>query len=216
MVSSVGHPSLKRAAEAGEPAWDVARLFPAQGCWSEEEYLALTDSTNHLVEFTDGHVEVLPMPTTEHQRILMFLIGVLQSFLADHDLGELLCAPLRVKLATRLFREPDLVFMSNRHKTRVADRFWNGADLAIEIVIDDPKSKNRDHVKKCRDYAKGGIAEYWIVDPSTKTVKLLRLHGKSYRVHGEWTDSGILSSPVLQGFRLNTADVWRAAQGKRK
>ena len=25
----------------GEPAWEVATLFPAQGAWSEEEYLSL-------------------------------------------------------------------------------------------------------------------------------------------------------------------------------
>jgi hypothetical protein len=25
----------------GQPAWDIARLFPVQGEWTEEEYLAL-------------------------------------------------------------------------------------------------------------------------------------------------------------------------------
>lgn len=35
--------------EGLEPAWDVARLFPPQGGWSEEEYLALPG--NHLTEF---------------------------------------------------------------------------------------------------------------------------------------------------------------------
>ncbi len=41
-----------------EPAWEVAHLFPAQGHWSEEEYLAL--NTNRLVEFDQGVIEVLP------------------------------------------------------------------------------------------------------------------------------------------------------------
>ena len=49
-----------------EPAWEVALLFPAQGEWSEDDYLWLTDHTRCLVEFTDGHVEVLPMPTDAH------------------------------------------------------------------------------------------------------------------------------------------------------
>ena len=51
----------------GEPTWDVARLFPTQGNWSESEYLAL--ETNQLVEFSHGFVEFLPMPTLTHQRI---------------------------------------------------------------------------------------------------------------------------------------------------
>ena len=38
-----------RKSQLGEPTWDVATLFPNQGTWSEEEYLAL--HTKHLVEF---------------------------------------------------------------------------------------------------------------------------------------------------------------------
>ena len=49
--------------DRAKPAWAVALLFPDQGEWSEDDYLWLTDHTRCLVEFTDGHVEVLPMPT---------------------------------------------------------------------------------------------------------------------------------------------------------
>ena len=45
-----------------EPAWEVALLLPAQGAWSEDDYLWLTDHTRGLVELTDGHIEVLPLP----------------------------------------------------------------------------------------------------------------------------------------------------------
>src|SRR2546428_9829914 len=65
-----------------EPAWEVALLFPDQGEWSEDDYLWLTDHTRCLVEFTDGHVEVLPMPTDAHQRIVLFLYRALYAFLA--------------------------------------------------------------------------------------------------------------------------------------
>jgi len=37
-------------------------ILPGQGVWTEEQYLVLTDHTNRLVEFTDGFLEVLPMP----------------------------------------------------------------------------------------------------------------------------------------------------------
>ena len=38
-------------------------LLPLQGLWTIEQYLKLTDQTNQLIEFTDGVIEVLPMPT---------------------------------------------------------------------------------------------------------------------------------------------------------
>ena len=47
--------------------------FHARAQWSEQEYLILTDHRNRLVEFTDGFLEVLPMPTDKHQAILGFL-----------------------------------------------------------------------------------------------------------------------------------------------
>src|SRR5712692_7578885 len=42
-----------------EPTWEIAHLFPDQGTWTEGEYLAL--DTNHLIELSNGRLEVLPM-----------------------------------------------------------------------------------------------------------------------------------------------------------
>ena len=44
-------------------AWEVATLFPEQGAWSLEEYLRLTDGTNRRIEYTDGRLEFLTLPT---------------------------------------------------------------------------------------------------------------------------------------------------------
>jgi hypothetical protein len=57
--------------DQAEPAWEIATLFPAQGAWSEADYFLLP--TNHLVEFSHGRVEVLPMPTQSRQLIVLFL-----------------------------------------------------------------------------------------------------------------------------------------------
>jgi hypothetical protein len=57
-------------------------ILPRQGEWTEEEYLVLTDHRHRLVEFTDGFLEVLPVPTDEHQMLLKFL------FLAFHACFE--------------------------------------------------------------------------------------------------------------------------------
>src|SRR5262245_47000295 len=59
---------LKLADEATEI--DLAAL---QGLWSVEQYLKLTEQTNRLIEYTDGVIEVLPMPTKYHQAISKML-----------------------------------------------------------------------------------------------------------------------------------------------
>jgi hypothetical protein len=85
-----------------EPTWEVAYLFPRQGNWSEEDYLAL--DTNQLVELSTGSLEVLPPPTTSHQLLVVHLYGLLLAFATSRDLGTALIAPLRVRLWRGKFR----------------------------------------------------------------------------------------------------------------
>ena len=161
-----------------EPAWDVARLFPAQGSWSVNDYMDLTDLTNQLVEYTDGHIEVMDMPTQAHQLLVRFLIDALRAFVEPRHLGEVLFAPLRVRIGANKFREPDVVFMHRDHAGRRGEDFWEGADLVMEVVSKNPIGRRRDTETKRLDYAEAGIPEYWIVDPTELFVTVLTLRGK--------------------------------------
>ena len=74
----------------------VEEVLP-QGCWGDDDYLWLTDHTRRLVEFTDGYLEILPMPSRGHQRILAFLYSAFHAFVAPSG-GEVLFAPLRLRI----------------------------------------------------------------------------------------------------------------------
>ena len=66
MVVDVQAPPMHLKLAGEETEIDLAAL---QGLWSVEQYLKLTDQTNRLIEYTDGVIEVLPMPTKYHQAI---------------------------------------------------------------------------------------------------------------------------------------------------
>lgn len=161
-----------------EPAWEIAHLFPAQGQWSEEEYLAL--DSNRLVEFSDGFIEVLPVPTTTHQLIAGYLYELIIALVREHSLGMVLFAGIRIRLWPAKYRQPDIVFMHHKHEDRIGEEYWDGADLAIEVVSRDTKDRHHDLVTKRREYARAGIGEYWIVDPQKERITVLRLQGKRY------------------------------------
>ena len=192
--------STATPAKTAELTWEIAQLFPAQGHWSEEEYLSL--DTNHLIEFSQGQLEFLPLPTFSHQRLVAFLYRLLLGFVEDRGLGIVMFAPLRIQLGHGKFREPDLVFMAAEHADRLGEKFWQGADLVMEIVSpDDPE---RDKVTKRREYAQAGIPEYWIVDPTEASITVLTL--QRTRIRASWRiprrQSGIVStSGRLQGRR---------------
>ena len=83
----------------------ILNLDSLQGLWTEEQYLRLTNGSNRLLEFTDGSIEVLPMPTKRHQVILRFLFLALYSFTEQHG-GTVFFAPLRVQIREGKYREP--------------------------------------------------------------------------------------------------------------
>ena len=199
----MAYPTTKPA-DAPELTWEIARLFPAQGHWCEEEYLAL--DTNHLIELSHGQLEVLPMPTQSHQLLVIALFELLRNFVRREELGTVLLAPMRVRLWPGKFREPDILFMTTQNDDRRSDRFWEGADLVMEVVgPDDPE---RDKVTKRREYAQAGIPEYWIVDPTDSSITVLTLKGQEYALSGEFGSDESATSVLLDRFTVEVAAVF--------
>lgn len=185
----------------------VLDLLPEQGGWGEDEYLWLTDHTSRLIEFTDGYIEVLPMPTDEHQGVLDFLNDAVKRHVLPH--GVVRFSPLRVLLRDGKIREPDLVVLLDRHDPRRSNRYWSGADLVMEVVS--PDKPERDLIEKRRDYAEAGIPEYWIVNPLNRTITVLTLDGGAYREHGVFARGAQATSALLAGSALDVRAVFAAA-----
>ena len=191
------------APDASEPAWEVAYLFPAQGEWDDGDYLGLT--TNRLVELTDGRLELLPMPTEYHQEIVIALLLRIQAFAEARGLGKASIAPLRMRVRRGKFREPDVLFMKSENSGRRQGKFWDRADLVVEVVSeDDPQ---RDWEKKRTDYAEAGIPEYWIADPRDKTLTILTLDpgATEYREAGRYAEGKTARSVLLDGLTIDVA-----------
>jgi Uma2 family endonuclease len=189
------------------PEWkDVLEdLLPRQGQWTEEEYLVLTGERNRLVEFTDGFLEVLPMPTAKHQAILAFLFLAFHKFVEPRG-GKVLFAPLRLRVRPGKFREPDLLLLLSAKDPRGQDRFWEGADLVLEIVSED--KPERDLVDKRADYAEARIPEYWIINPKSEIISVLRWQGDAYQEAGIYRRGELAASTLLPGFSLAAAAVF--------
>lgn len=199
-----------RRSQRGSPTWEMAYFFPAQGQWTEEEYLSL--GTNWMIEFEDGCVEVLPMPTVAHQRIAEFFADALKAYLKKRRIGgDVLGATLPVRLRRGKYREPDVVYLKPG-RVRDADDQPNGADLVVEVVSPGEQHRERDLVTKRDEYAAAGIPEYWMIDPQERTITVLTAVRKKYRVHGEFTSGSRATSVLFPDFQLDVDAVFSAAR----
>ena len=186
----------------------VLSLAPLQGRWTAEQYLLLTDQTNRLIEFTDGAIEMLPMPTERHQAILELLFLAFRAFIERHG-GKVRFAPLRLQIRADKFREPDILLVRDTDDPRRQNRYWLGADLVVEIVS--PDNPDRDIREKRADYAEAGILEYWIVHPEEQTITVLTLEGDTYAEHGVFARGEIAASALLAGFTAPVDSVLDAS-----
>jgi Uma2 family endonuclease len=179
-------------------------LLPLQGMWTEEQYLTLTNQANHLIEFTDGEIEVLPLPTRRHQLILLLLYELFKATVRPLG-GIVLVAPLRLQVRPGKYREPDVLMLFHADDPRNQDAFWLGADIVVEIVS--PDRPERDTEEKPRDYAEARIPEYWIVNPQAETITVLTLDGEDYTMHGVFHRGEQATSKVLVGFSVSVDEV---------
>lgn len=176
----------------GEPAWDIARLFPAQGQWSEDEYFEL--DSGQLIEFSQGFIEVLPMPTERHQAIVAYLYRLLYA-LTQRRGGKAIFAAMPLRLWVGKMREPDLMYLLPEHLHLRKEQYWQWSDLVIEVVSEGNRS--HDLERKRFEYARAGIPEYWIVDPLYQTITVLRLEGDRYIEHGVFGRGETATSALL-------------------
>ena len=189
----------------------LAEMLPPQGEWSEEQYLVLTDDRNQLIEYTDGFLEVLPWPTCSHQALLGFLLVRFFNHF-DHNGGTVLFAPLRLRIRPGKFREPGLMVLLSASDPRQQERFWNGADLVLEVVDED--WPDRDLVDKRADYAEGHVPEYWIVNPLTETITVLTLRADAYEEAGTYRRGESAKSVLNPEFSVSVSQVFDSARIK--
>ncbi len=196
--------STKTQSTKPQPTWEVAQLFPTQGEWSVEEYLAL--DSNRLIEFADGKIEVLTMPTPKHQSLVFYLQLMLWTLVQKQKLGKVLAAPLSVELWANKFREPDVIYVSQEKLANQPEGYWRNVDLVMEVVS--PDNPNRDYKTKRKEYERAKIQEYWIVDPQKNLITVHTLHANGYQLHGEFRPGEQASSLLLKDFTLDVTELF--------
>jgi Uma2 family endonuclease len=183
---------------------EVAWLFPLQGEWTEGDYFRLPD-TNRFVELSERRLVIPDMPTYSHQHTVMELLIAISTFAHDHGLGEVCVAPLPVRLWQGKIREPDIVFMSTAHADRIGEDFWGVPDMVVEVLS--RSTMEVDRGEKSLEYAKAGIAEYWLVDTEERAIEVYVLRGEVYKLLGKWSAGQTAHSEVLAGFEISVEAV---------
>jgi Uma2 family endonuclease len=154
-----------------------------RGLITLEQWHALRPDPTRRWELSEGSLIMSPRPNLGHQRISKRLTRLLEDHLPE---GLMVLPEIEVTTCASFppsVRDPDIVVIRDQaYEQRLAR--VSAADVVLVIEIVSPGSRSMDHVMKLHEYAKAGIANYWIVDPDApaddRFVAYL-LDGERYR-----------------------------------
>ena len=188
----------------------VPPTYGPDGKISYEAFLDWADEDTHA-EWVDGVIEMTSPASYKHQRIELFLGSLLNLYAEAFALGSVLTSGYQMKLpAKRPGRELDVLFIATANLSRIEDNYLNGpADLAIEVVSPGTNHQARDRKDKFAEYARGGVLEYWMIDPEQQQADFYYLdQSRQYQPLQPDSDGQIFSS-VVSGFWLKEEWLWR-------
>ena len=161
-------------------------------------------------ELIDGEHFVTPSPHRRHQVISRNLFRALDAWVRERSLGEVFYAPFDVVFDPHDVVQPDLLFISGARAAILTDANVAGApDLVVEVLS--PSGRRQDEVLKRDLYERGGVAEYWLVDPEAEAVKVFRRAGEGGFDRPELLtlhSGDTLTTPLLPGLELPLAEVF--------
>jgi len=163
-------------------------------------------------ELIDGEHYVTPSPNTRHQRLVGRLYAAFVLYLRDHpDAGEAFVAPFDVVFSHHDVVEPDLLFIAADQSETLTDKHVRGAP-AIVIEVLSQGTRKVDEQTKRQLFERGGVREYWLVDPEQDVVKVYRstAEGAFSRVAELSAEQGeMLTTPQLPGFEVTLLELFR-------
>jgi len=188
-------------------AHDLGRLVLKTEGFSIDDYLSLDGA--YFLEYVDGCLQILPMPDSIHQAIALIVANLLIAFSKPDPDARTKIAPFPVRVEGSRFREPDVCFMLGKNAARRTRKYWNGADLVVEVISE--SNRNHDVQTKRLDYAAAAVPEYWIIDPEAQVLHVLTLRDGAYATHGDFGIGQIATSPLLPGLNVDISELFKQA-----
>lgn len=179
---------------AAQPlTWDVIREWPY-------------DPANRF-ELVDGELVMSPSAVPGHQICVGLLTFQLISHVRENDLGVVMPSPMDVVLAPTVVFQPDVLFISAARSSIITKTHVAGPpDLCVEIISEG--NRTHDTVVKYHEYAKYGVAEYWLVDLRDREISSWRLDDGKYELIGRARAGESLPSAVVPRLNLDPGLVF--------
>ncbi len=183
-----------------------------------KEFLNYDDGTSTRYELVDGVLVEMSLGTGKHGRAIHRLAKRLET--AAENLGtDWLAIPGLVGVETDVpgkndhVRIPDITVLPEPQWDAIADRpgsatiFQDEPAPIVVVEVLSPSTKSTDLKEKRAEYIKRGIPEYWIINPISREITVLRLTTGAYVEVGVFRGDEAIVSPTFPELKVTAPIV---------
>jgi Uma2 family endonuclease len=173
-----------------------------------EEFYNLVHE-NVKAEFIGGEIVFHSPVRAAHWQMVSKLAYRLGAYIKKNNLGELGIEKVLVRFSRNDF-EPDIVFFNKEMAaTFVPDqKLFPIPDFVVEVLSE--STEHNDRGVKYREYALGGVKEYWIVDPEKNVLEQYTNTSQEFALVKAHLGSSTVTSLAIEGFVLDLKDIFGA------
>ncbi len=175
--------------------------------WTDEEFMALADDGNRY-EIIDGELVNLGNSGMEHGNIGIFLGGLIEIFVRQHNLGVTCDSSTAFKMKGGNKRSPDISFVSKERLIglkRLPKGFFDGApDLVVEIIS--PGNTFDEIHTKIEEYFESGTRLLWVIHPDERYVLVYHSAQPDRLLRG---DDILDGEDVILNFKVPVNELFR-------
>ncbi|MEA2237087.1 MAG: hypothetical protein QOC81_1811 [Thermoanaerobaculia bacterium] len=165
---------------------------------------------NLVAELVDGELYTTPRPAPRHANVTSSL---------GADLNVLFQRGRGGPGGWWILDEPELQLMGQILVPDIAG--WRRERLpflpdtaTIDIAPDwvcevqSPSTARVDRVKKLPVYAKHGVGYVWLIEPSTRTLEVLRLEDDRWVLAGNYVGNDVIRAEPFEAVEIDLAPLW--------
>ena len=173
---------------------------------SFDEFVNSPQFHGRHVEWIAGEVVEKMSVSLTHSLLVAFLATILK-MVAEAEGGRVLADQFLMRLEDQARgREPDIIYIAPENEGRLLSNYLDGpADLAIEVVS--PGSEAVDRGAKFEEYERGGVREFWLLDPQRQEA-LFYIRDAQGLFRPGVVQNGEFQSQVLPPVKLRVEWLW--------
>jgi Uma2 family endonuclease len=180
-------------------------LTKTAGSWTYDDLLSLPDDGKRY-EIIEGVLYEMPAPNWDHATMIFNVFTMLLPVITALG-GILRNGPVDVFFPGADPVEPDIFAILPGSRAEGYGRGVEGPpDLVVEVLS--PSNRGHDLLTKRSLYARGGVREYWIVDPAERTIEILVLDGDAFHARQVAAEGDAFTSPLLGSATFSAAAVF--------